>query len=430
MDLLERLLLLVTLNLVYQASFFMASCWVRVTHDHYFLGYGKALFTFRVRGVTFSIGWYIPIFLLARIYTVSADGKKSAMIYPWEFTDRPLWRRWLATWSGVTALIVCAWVVYIVHAVSETDAVITREDLNHYGIDPADAAKEVGFRAGDKVVRLNGQEYDTYEDLFRPGSHDAIYTVQRGDSVFDITISFERAMTLMSTSGKFLFSPRVPFRVQRVAPGTPAAAAGILPGDRITKLDGMPIASLGDLQTLVQKDTGSYAELEIERNENSQKVMLKKTVTWPDSMVDGIAHRRLGISSELLFPYTYRSRTLFQTVGMGTTFVSKFITTSLRATYLMVFPRAQNKLSGPIGIASVQQTFGQRFTSGALTVWVFNILPLPFTVFWETIALLYEGITRKKYPESVFRWTWRASLAMVVAFALFTFVKDIVKLFD
>jgi regulator of sigma E protease len=430
MDLLESLLLLATLNVVYQVSFFFVSCWLRITHDHYFLGYGKALFAFRVRSVTFSIGWYIPIFLLARIYTVSAEGKKSAMIYPWEFTDRPLWRRWLATWSGVTALIVCAWIVYIVHAVSETDAVITREDLNHYGIDPTDAAKEVGFRAGDKVMRLNGQEYDTYEDLFKPRPNDAVYTIQRGDSVFDITISFEQAMTLMSTSGKFLFSPRVPFRVQRVDPGTPAEAAGVLPGDRITKLDGLPVASLGDLQTLVQKDTGSYAELEIERDESSQKVMLKKTVTWPDSMVDGIAQRRLGIFSEPILPYTYRSRTLFQAVGMGTTYVSKFFTTSMRVTYLMIFPRAQSKLSGPIGIAPAQRTFGQRFTTGALNVWVFNILPLPFTVFWETIALLYEGITRKKYPESVFRWSWIAGLVVFVTFVLFTLVKDLMKLFN
>ncbi|MBT1687210.1 PDZ domain-containing protein [Dawidia soli] len=428
MTIFESLFLLATLNIVYQVGFFAVSCWLGVAREHYFLGYGKALFTFRVSGVKFSIGWYIPIFLLARIYTVNAEGQKGAMVYPWELADRPLWRRWLATWSGVTALIVCAWVAYVVHTVSETDTVLTREDLNQYGIDPTDAAEAAGFRAGDKIVRLNGKEYDAFEDLIKPSA--STYTVLRGDSVFDITLSLDDMLNLITASDGHFLLPRVPFRVESVRPGSPAEAAGIAPGDRITTLDGAPVMSLRDLQNLLQQDTGSHTVLEIERYENNQKIRVEKHVAWPDVRTEQEPGKRtLGISSEQLIPYTHRSRTWLQAARMGTRFVSSYFTTSVRGIFAVIAPRSRSKLSGPISMSAVNPAFERRLATGALTVWILNILPMPFAVFWETIALLYEGVTRKKYPEAAFRWSWIAGLTVFVGYVLFTFIRDLTHLF-
>jgi C-terminal processing protease CtpA/Prc len=57
------------------------------------------------------------------------------------------------------------------------------------------------------------------------------------------------------------------FTVQVVVPGTPAAAAGLLPGDRILRIGGMPAVMLGlpDVQRRLQKKVGKKITLVVLR---------------------------------------------------------------------------------------------------------------------------------------------------------------------
>ncbi|MCD9016062.1 PDZ domain-containing protein [Parachryseolinea silvisoli] len=434
MNLLQSLLLIAILNLVYQAGFFVMSRWLRVSNDHYFLGYGRSLFTFRAGGVKFSMGWYIPIFFLARIYTVT-DGQKSAMIYPWEFANRTLGRRLLATWGGAMALIFFAWTFFTYDAFVKPYSVITREDVNRYGIEPNQTAKEAGFRSGDKILQINSREYELFDDLIKPTAllpNGAVYTVQRGDSVLDITISPQMAKTFVPDPENFRLSLRMPFEVLSVIPGTPADAAAIQPGDLITKANGREaILSLDNVHNERYKGTDTVL-LEIERIQDGRTSVQTKYIVMPETLAkDGAfveGSVALGIKTKLLFSRTHRSRTFFQAAGEGVSIISKFFTSSLRGISQVTYKASRSEIE-PIAITPAIRSFAHHVSTRALIVWIYNILPLPYSLFWETIALFYEGITWKKYPESLFRWSWIAGLVVFVAFVLFTFVKDLLALF-
>lgn len=62
--------------------------------------------------------------------------------------------------------------------------------------------------------------------------------------------------------------------VLRVAPGTPAARAGLEPGDVIVRAAGKPVRSIGELRRRLREDVNEHSELEIVRKGKSRTVRL------------------------------------------------------------------------------------------------------------------------------------------------------------
>src|SRR5690606_20522702 len=62
--------------------------------------------------------------------------------------------------------------------------------------------------------------------------------------------------------GNYVFQPTV----AEVRPGSPAAEAGILPGDRFVSVDGVKVESFADVQRIVTGRAGDPLEFVLERN--------------------------------------------------------------------------------------------------------------------------------------------------------------------
>ncbi len=64
----------------------------------------------------------------------------------------------------------------------------------------------------------------------------------------------------------FYAAVTVPFAVADVLPGGPAAAAGVLPGDRIVAVEGRPVANLSELSSTLQEYPDQTVVLTVERD--------------------------------------------------------------------------------------------------------------------------------------------------------------------
>ncbi|HEY3405136.1 MAG TPA: PDZ domain-containing protein [Ohtaekwangia sp.] len=420
------ILSIVFLYIVYQASFFFFSILLNVRAAHYFLGYNPKLFSFRIKGVQFSVGIYIPVIGLGRIYTV-VDGKKHRMQYPWEFFDRSRIVRLIVTYGGTLALLITGLLIFIGVYYAEKDIFISKVEMNRHGIYPSAKAREWGFQSGDQILYINGKDFERYENLFTPAiliDTSTYFTVLRNGQ--ELIIKPPVITKYLEPKPDPFITINAPFEINKVMSGSPAASAGIIPGDRILKVNDRPVVCLAEVRELLREDDDGKVVLEIQRTTGTQINILSVQV-----LLD--AERKAGFTSHELADRTTKTTTLGEAVQKGSSSAFQFITINIRALFKITSGKLESskKLGSPIGIMSLSELSFWN-TSGMCALWytVWNFLPLPKSAFWELTTLGYEVLTRKRYVYSWFAntisWSW---LPLILLMAL-QLISDLTRLFD
>jgi regulator of sigma E protease len=418
---LYTLLSFIILNLIHLLGFFFASLALKVTETNYFLGFNPCLFSFHVRGTKFSIGLYIPIVGLARVYTV-VNGEKQRAKYPWEFFNQSLRARFLATMSGPVLLLIFGLLIFIGLNYFVSEPFISKAEVNRHGIYPSNWAKASGFQRGDKIIAVNGKDYEQFSDLINPnvlipGSH---YKVSRNGKESIITI---KEADPVSQHKQLFVSLLVPFEVQSVMPGYPADEAGIVAGDRIVKVNGNSIIKFDEMVNEFAADEDGNVSLDIQRKENGSVKTLPINVALN-------SERKIGIFPKELIDYTTRERTLSEAIPNGVYAAFTSLSTNIRALIRAVSGTlAPTTLGGPIRITSASEIiFWKILGEFAMFYAAWNLFPLPKSAFWEMIALGYTGITKARYSYTTFKRSLNAAWIIAILFILWTFVNDVISL--
>jgi regulator of sigma E protease len=403
------LLPIVFLNIIYLVSLLIFSIGLKITERHYFLGFNPCLFSFQLKGTKFSIGIYIPIVGLARVYQVE-NGEKKPAKYPWEFFEHSLAMRFLVTIGGPVVLLVSGLLIFIGLSYFVGESIISKEEVNRHGIYTSDWAKELGFQRGDRILSINGKDYEEFFELIAPSNTKVgnYYTVSRGGK--EINIYIKETDKLLDNNQMFV-SLLAPFEIQTVLQGYPAEKAGIISGDKITKVNGNPIVKYSEMNLEFAKDEDGIIELEICRKERGSLNIFNTVVTLGKD-------RKLGI-----FP---------KAIYKGTHSVFSNLSTNIRAFAMIVSGTLSSSkaVSSPMRIANTKG-IGFWHNTALYAIWFafWNLLPLPKSTFWEMIALGYEGIAKKKYPNSIFKKSLVIAWIPVVAYMVFSFTNDLSKLF-
>jgi len=423
---------LIVINIIYVLAFFAGSLWLGVHEQHYFLGSGKALFTLHVRGVRISAGLYLPV--VSRIYIIT-DGHKKRLKYPWEFRDRSLLRRLGATLCGPVMLVATSIIICIVAEYIQERTIIPRSEVNHLGIYPSATAEIAGFKRGDRIVKLNGKDYEDFYELVEPsilGSRDTYYTVLRDGR--EINISLSTLPEGFTPDHKELFiSLLVPFTILEVAPSTPAAEAGLEPGDKITHVNGQPVIKYYEIVDALNNDTTGSVNITVERTANDSMRTFTTDLT-ADSMVPG--RNRIGIVPYEIYKTTTRRNTLIEAVTNGTFRAFSWSALNMKA-FLRLFsgqlsPKRHVGAVGPVKVIDVTSNAVAHLNVIGVSMMIFaflNFLPLPRAAFWELITLGYEGATKKQFPLHIFKILRKIALGLIIACILLIFFLDIARLF-
>jgi regulator of sigma E protease len=224
-----------------------------------------------------------------------------------------------------------------------------------------------------------------------------------------------------------------------VAPGSPAEAAGLKPGDRIRSLDGAELRGFDEVAPMVRAagESGRPVIASIERDGAFFEVSLR-----PEASGDGEARTwRIGVGAvaataehDALLRYGP-----IEAVGAAFSETWRLTTATFGMLYRMVTGAASlQNLSGPISIAQYANDSAQRglawflFFLGvlSLSLCIMNLLPIPILDGGHLLYYLIEAIKGAPVSEKSLILGQYVGLAMLGGLMALAFYNDILRLFS
>ncbi|MDD3765643.1 MAG: RIP metalloprotease RseP [Eubacteriales bacterium] len=213
--------------------------------------------------------------------------------------------------------------------------------------------------------------------------------------------------------------------IEKVIEDYPAEAAGLMEGDRITKINGTRINIYQDLHFEMSRNAGS--EIKIEFVRNGEK---KSTILTP--LKDENGEYKIGFyPSVAKHGFIGRLRNSFY----YTLYTSKIIIVSLID--LLRGGYSVKEVSGPVGIV---QHIGEAAKTSiwdllnltafiTINLGVFNLLPIPALDGGRILFVLVEAVRRKKIPAEKEGLVHFVGFALLILLMIFATTNDISRIF-
>jgi regulator of sigma E protease len=347
---------------------------------------------------------------------------------PWEFRAKPVWQRLIVMVGGVTVNVLLGFAIY-----SMVLYVWGREYLPlanaTYGVTPSLIMEQEGFRSGDRILSVEGQQVETLEDvslaILIKGAQTV--TVDREGVKKDIVLSDDVAERILDAKERVLFLPRFPFIVDSVKAGSGAEAIGSFrSGDRVLALNGAPAAYFTDFQMAVRGKEGQTVDVTVQREGHLVVVPVK----LDDEGMAGLYRKG---PDEYLRSET-RQYSLLASIPAGIQFGWQRMKDNV-SSFRLLGTKSGIKQMG--GLGSMAKAYGSKwiwsrfwemtaFLSMALAF--LNILPIPALDGGHVVFLLYEWVARRPANPKVLEYAQMAGMVFLLTVIIAVNGHDIFKL--
>lgn len=348
---------------------------------------------------------------------------------PWEFRSKPAWQRLIVMLGGIIVNVVTGIIIFISLVYSRGETYFSRDQVLEHGIVAYEIGEQIGFQDGDKVLDINGQIYESLNDLSGGDallSTDGYYTVERDGERIKIPIprGFINSFSNEESMSRFV-SIRFPFEVQDVNPNDAAAEAGLKRGDRILSVDGTEIYYFNELQKALKSRAGKEVNLFVEREGETFNTRAKVS-----------EEGTIGIAVMSLLEPVRRKYTLAQAIPLGTERAFGVVIVNARAMGKMFTGEVSAKnVSGPIGMAKIYGSSWDWTKFWSITGLIsmilafMNFLPIPALDGGHVMFLLYEMVSGRTPSDRFLENAQKVGMVLLLAIMVFAIGNDILKIF-
>jgi regulator of sigma E protease len=379
----------------------------------------------------FPIGGYVKV---AGMIDESMDkdfvGKEPQ---PWEYRSKPVWRRMIVITAGVFMNLVLAFIIFYSITLVKGKNLMDTTTIGY--IAQGSPAQEFGLRTGDKIISINGNTAEYWEDI-----QSKIYIDNLGESLTfginrngkDTSILIPKEKIGVLTDKPFGIYPNntTPI-INDVLSGKPASNAGIQANDEIVSYGGTAVSNSQMLISLIKNSAGKETKIEWKRN--GQFMSANVTPSVEDSTI-GIFIGEKYTGPEKLLSYnviTAIPKTFGDMYYFGVEVFFKSIAKVIKGD--IPFKKA---IGGPVKIAKASAqsaeagflTFINFVALLSMSLAVINILPFPALDGGHFVLLMFEGIFRKPLPYKVQISLQYAGFIILIAFMLFVLYNDLISL--
>ena len=434
------LLVLIFIVFIHEMGHFLAARWCKMRVEQFSIGFGRRLWGFNRGGVEYCISM-IPLGGYVKISgMLDEQGDIEALKKPpkeWEYRSKPLYQRAFVLAAGVLFNIISAVIIFTIMNFSTPKSFLLLENLPSLYIPENSWLKKIGFETGDKLLGINGEKEDYFEDILEIDkivSDDLVFMVNRRGEDIDIPVDSKEIFDLLKNK-QIPISPIyvLPPVVGNVLKDSPGDKAGIQKGDMITQIDGQNISywlQISELLAAYDKDD----DLQISLIRQDEPMIVQ--VTLDDEV-------RIGINR--VNPYSYFSVEevsygLMESFGQSFRDIYKLLKVTIQGISSIFSGKLQasDSLSGPVGIAvivgeatSIGGWYGLLSITAQLSVLIafFNILPIPILDGGHLLFLGYEAVAGKPPDAKIMMVLQYITLSLLVMLFLFVTYNDVLRLF-
>jgi len=254
--------------------------------------------------------------------------------------------------------------------------------------------------------------------------------------VMGCLMNFVLAVGIYIVMGTVVGLPVPEPRVLEVMPDTPAARAGLLPGDELLGVGGKTGLSVDEIREAIQEHPGKPLELEIEREGEARTISITPMVEDAYEL-KGLRIQKVPIGLiGIRFDFTRKQ------AGMGESIVLGFRQTigmiQLQAAGLVgMFTRTvPADVMGPVGVVHIMYgearsgwpEFLSMFAMIAVAIGFLNLLPIPPLDGSRLVIVAIEAIRRKPFDKQKESLVHLIGFGLLLALVVVLTYKDILRI--
>ncbi len=297
-------------------------------------------------------------------------------------------------------------------------------------------------------VRMFGQEENAIEGQAARPLTDA----ERAVSFKEKTIGQRMAIVFAGPAANYLFAfaiftalyaisgkPVIPPIVGKVFAESPAARAGIVPGDTIVRVDGTEIESFYDIQYVVQSSLGKMLTIDLARNGAPVTVQVtpgevrdKDPETGKETTFTGLGFG-LGDSAKSVT----KDLSIGESAVVAGSDIYRATVGTLKGLWQMITGlRSSEEIGGVLRIAKMSGDVAQiglvsliAFSAAlSINLGLINLFPVPMLDGGHLVYYVVEAVRGKPLGERAQEFGLKVGLALVLSLMLFATWNDLVYL--
>lgn len=445
---LEVVLLFNLLIVVHELGHFFAARWRGLVVEKFAIWFGKPLWSKTINGIEYRLGCipaggFVAIPQMAPMEAVEGKTENDYKDLP---PASPLDKAIVAVAGPAASLLLAFVFATIVWQVGRPVGEAERTSVIGYVL-PGGPAANAGLQSGDKILAVNGCPVTRISGMGRM-KESVSWNVAISQSPV-IPIRFERSGVQKVVDVEPIVLPRegwgrknlkqiqvMPAQtpvIAKVLPNSPAAEAGLRPGDLIMTANGQPLRSLPALAEILNTTKGLPVTLGVSRKINEAasntfaiKVVPKVPVGEKDPRI-GIIWDPRGIVTLIhpapLTQITSSISTMWDTISAVATPHSEITV---------------QHLSGPVGIMRIYYLLFESPMGWRLALWfsvvlnvnlaLLNMLPLPVLDGGHILLAFCEWVVGKPLEHRILEWIQSAFALVLVGFMIYVSFFDILDL--
>jgi regulator of sigma E protease len=383
---------------IHEFGHFIVAKLLGIAVETFSVGFGPRLFGFKLGETDYRIS-AIPLGGYVKFRGENLElmqGKSEGSVD--EFLSHPKWKRFLVALAGpvfnlATALLIptAAILIGFQTNINESQQVVIGD------VKPGSTIEQAGLRKGDRIIAFAEERNPTWGSLndkvLTNLGEEIPLTVDRDGQIIDLKLRPRVETRGNETVGVVdLEQPLSYVGVARVDKNSPADGAGLQTGDKITAINGAPVASWPQFRRTIQE--GHEVTLAVQRGQETLTIKGTPQKKGEEYFL-GFApffETRLLKTNSLATALRYGWDTNIRVLKI-TGQVFKQVFTGQRS--------ARNSIAGPIGIA--EQTATMYKIAGwagvielmgmlSLSLGILNLLPIPVLDGGVILLIFIEGI--------------------------------------